>query len=82
VRPIEASKTALLSHLYINAIILPRQARDKHRENTQKRVAFSSSGAVVEAGSLDDFFGHAQHDSSLPRVPAPANIISVHVKRG
>jgi hypothetical protein len=27
-----------LSHLYIKMIILPRQARDKHRESTQKRV--------------------------------------------
>ena len=25
-------------------IILPRQARDKHRESTQKRVAFSAEG--------------------------------------
>ena len=30
-------KTVLLSHLYIKTIILPRQARDKHRESTQKR---------------------------------------------
>jgi hypothetical protein len=33
-------KTAFLSHLYIKTIILPRQARDKHRENTQKRCRF------------------------------------------
>jgi hypothetical protein len=32
--------TPLLCHLYIKCIILPRQARDKHRESTQKRVAF------------------------------------------
>jgi hypothetical protein len=25
-----------LSHLYIKTIILPRQARDKHRENSKK----------------------------------------------
>jgi hypothetical protein len=25
-----------LRHLYIKCIILPRQARDKHRESTQK----------------------------------------------
>jgi hypothetical protein len=30
-------KTVLLSHLYMKTIILPRQARDKHRESTQKR---------------------------------------------
>ena len=29
-----------MRHLYIKCIILPRQARDKHRESTQKRVAF------------------------------------------
>jgi hypothetical protein len=30
----------LLRHLCINMIILPRQARDKHRESTQKKDAF------------------------------------------
>jgi hypothetical protein len=30
-----------LRHLYIKVIILPRQARDKHRESTQKRDFFS-----------------------------------------
>jgi hypothetical protein len=33
-------KTAFLSHLYIKTIILPRQARDKHRENTKKNAVF------------------------------------------
>ena len=33
-------KTPLLRHLYIKCIILPRQARDKHRENS-KKVPFS-----------------------------------------
>jgi hypothetical protein len=32
-------KTVFLSHLYIKTIILPRQARDKHREN-EKRSLF------------------------------------------
>ena len=31
-------KTAFLSHVYIKTIILPRQARDKHRESTQNAV--------------------------------------------
>jgi hypothetical protein len=31
-------KTAFLSHLYIKMIILPRQARDKHRENSKNAV--------------------------------------------
>ena len=41
-----------LRHLYIKCIILPRQARDKHRESTQKKRAtmFSHpSDAQLEA---------------------------------
>jgi hypothetical protein len=33
-------RVAFLSHLYIKVIFLPRQARDKHRENTQKKMPF------------------------------------------
>jgi hypothetical protein len=33
-------KTGFLSHLYIKVIFLPRQARDKHRENSKKRGRF------------------------------------------
>jgi hypothetical protein len=36
-------KTAFLSHLYIKTIILPRQARDKHRENSKKDAVFRTS---------------------------------------
>jgi hypothetical protein len=32
--------TVVLSHLYIKTITLPRRARDKHRESTQKRLLF------------------------------------------
>ena len=35
-------KRHFLRHLYIKCIILPRQARDKHRENS-KKVPFSLS---------------------------------------
>ena len=31
------NKTVFFSHFYIKMIILPRQARDKHRKSTQKR---------------------------------------------
>ena len=34
-------KTVFLSHLCLKMLILPRQARDKHRENSKKRHAFS-----------------------------------------
>jgi hypothetical protein len=33
-------KTAFLSHLYLETIIFPRQARDKHRENSKKGAVF------------------------------------------
>ena len=39
----EGEKTGsvfLRCHLYIKMILLPRQARDKHRESTQKRGRF------------------------------------------
>jgi hypothetical protein len=42
-------KTAFLSHLYIKAIILPRQARDKHRENSKKDAKPSRS--IAKTGS-------------------------------
>jgi hypothetical protein len=35
-----------LSHLYIKTIILPRQARDKHRENSKKRPFFLRTDGV------------------------------------
>eukprot|EP01046_Picozoa_sp_COSAG06_P052805 COSAG06_NODE_8964_length_2022_cov_449.856994_3_plen_144_part_00 len=38
-------KTAFLSHLCIKTIILPRQARDKHRE-TPKKMPFFAPAAV------------------------------------
>eukprot|EP01046_Picozoa_sp_COSAG06_P046017 COSAG06_NODE_6454_length_2925_cov_3.208776_3_plen_84_part_00 len=33
----QCGKTVFLSHLYIKTNILPRQALDKHRENSKKR---------------------------------------------
>jgi len=38
----QVRKRHFLRHLYIECIILPRQARDKHRENS-KKVPFSLS---------------------------------------
>ena len=46
------SKTVFLSHLYIKTKILPRQARDKHRENSPKRGPFYlRSGATLTASA-------------------------------
>eukprot|EP01046_Picozoa_sp_COSAG06_P009503 COSAG06_NODE_497_length_15020_cov_7.417733_13_plen_201_part_00 len=44
-------KTPFLRHLNIKCIILPRQARDKHRESTQKIMAFSDFFLVLPAGA-------------------------------
>jgi hypothetical protein len=37
----EKTKRSFESHSYINAIFLPRQARDNRRESTQKQTGFS-----------------------------------------
>ena len=44
-------KTAFLSHLYIETIILPRQARDKHRENSKKDAVFRTFASIAWASS-------------------------------
>jgi hypothetical protein len=42
-------KTAFLSHQYIKTIILPRQARDKHRESSTQKETFSAPDAIIPA---------------------------------
>ena len=44
---ISGDKTVFLSHLCIKMMILPRQARDKHRENSQKRPCRCSRRPVL-----------------------------------
>jgi hypothetical protein len=41
------AKRHSLRHVYTKCIILPRQARDKHSENSKKRVAFRIGGMCV-----------------------------------
>jgi ABC-type transport system involved in Fe-S cluster assembly fused permease/ATPase subunit len=41
-----------LRHLYIKTIILPRQARDKHRESTQKRTFLSERFYEPDSGKI------------------------------
>jgi hypothetical protein len=41
-----AQETAFLSHLYVKTNILPRQARDKHRENSKKDAVFRTEDAA------------------------------------
>ena len=53
-RPGEGEKTVILSHLYTKTIFLPRQARDKRRENSITRPFFlrASSRARRRTRSL------------------------------
>jgi hypothetical protein len=47
----QARKRHFLSHLYIKCIVLPRQARDKHRENSKKCRFLPGGGfCAVRAG--------------------------------
>ena len=51
----QGEKTGFLRHLYIKVMILPRQARDKHRENSKK-------ARFVEGSSyLDSTYGGSPH---------------------
>jgi hypothetical protein len=61
------AKTVVLSHLYMKTIILPRQARDKHRESTQKRRSRVAPGLPKTSASF----------SSSERVQPGANV-SLH----
>ena len=45
-------KRHFLRHLYIKTNILPRQARDKHRENSKKSGVFLRSGACRKEKSV------------------------------
>eukprot|EP01046_Picozoa_sp_COSAG06_P004087 COSAG06_NODE_167_length_21546_cov_35.001352_10_plen_192_part_00 len=45
-RPRSVRKTYLLRHFILKTIVLPRQARDKHRESTQK-FAFFADGLLT-----------------------------------
>jgi hypothetical protein len=51
--PSYPAKTAFLSHLYIEKppIILPRQTRDKYRENSEKDAVFRTANSRLGSGS-------------------------------
>ena len=59
-------KRHFLSHLYIKCMILPRQARDKHRENS-KKVPFSRRLQHLNALHIDAVLG--EQSSYLPSLP-------------
>jgi len=62
----QARKRHFLSHLYIKCIILPRQPRDKHRENS-KNDRFLAEYSHLDAATDRPVLQHLH-------VPAPANI--------
>ena len=71
-------KRHFLCHLYIKCIILPRQARDDHRENS-KKVPFSLRAAAAKLQTMahDGFIarGCAKRSSFLPpHFPPPIKL--------
>ena len=44
-------ETPFLRHLYEKCIILPKQARDKHRENSKKSGVSLGNGTIVQKAS-------------------------------
>ena len=48
----KVKKRHFLSHLYIKTMILPRQARDKQRESTQKKCRFRAGAAALRCDRI------------------------------
>jgi hypothetical protein len=68
-------KTAFLSHLYVKTIILPRQARDKHRENSKKEAVFPTSLSESSSSSSPPpppAFSASAARGVLPGVSSPS----------
>ena len=63
-------KTAFLRHLYIKMIILPRQAQDKHRENSKKDAVFRTCTAQNSLSLLLVPAEHTAVQQSLMFVPS------------
>ena len=79
---IAGEKTARFVHFLLKMIILPRQARDKHRESTQKRRRFLAARMKASAPSCDlvtaapvvgYFLDHANWAQLHPPAPPPAS---------
>jgi hypothetical protein len=72
-RPPHCNKTVFLSHLYIKTNILPRQARDEHRENSKKRPFFSYLRVrAVHCGAMLEEHTHLSLFECFPYVcPEP-----------
>jgi hypothetical protein len=48
----QVRKRHFLRHLHLTTLILPRQARDKHRESTQHKMPFSLGRNVARVPQL------------------------------
>jgi hypothetical protein len=63
-------KTVLFVRLYIQTIILPRQARDKHRKKSKKRTVFLAGMTLVGLKSYnqtvtDNIIADSSHDAGV-----------------
>ena len=66
-------KTAFFSHRYLKTIILPRQARDKHRENSKKDAVFRTAGLrTVRVGTCVRTCNHSTTRQRSFFFPKPA----------
>jgi hypothetical protein len=65
-RPFGERKRSFGRLLYLKRITLPRQARDKHRESTQKIVLFSHSDGLATLNDFDnpEFEGREKYPQS------------------
>ena len=69
------TKRVFLRHLYIKMIILPRQARDKRRENSNKDAFLQARVETSEYLRLvQEILGGCDRARVDAEVPAPANI--------
>eukprot|EP01046_Picozoa_sp_COSAG06_P049883 COSAG06_NODE_7773_length_2379_cov_1.265235_4_plen_107_part_00 len=82
-RSVSSTKTVFFCHLYIKCIILPRQARDKHREKHSKigagefeaykqQVAAAEGGEVGEGAASSSGGGDADAELEARRAERAA----------
>eukprot|EP01046_Picozoa_sp_COSAG06_P023127 COSAG06_NODE_1822_length_8283_cov_33.324255_5_plen_707_part_00 len=61
----DGKATPVLRHLYIKMMILPRQARDKHRESTQKNTGVSLGSQYAMSMGSTGLARLARHEQQL-----------------
>jgi hypothetical protein len=62
-------------------IILPRQARDKHREETRTRMLFGQAAGIWTRGSKNADKNSLDGGGSLDSVVRPPNTLALEVER-